>query len=284
MGEFGDRLRQEREKRGITLNEISESTKISRRRLEALENEEFDLLPGGVFNRGFVRSYARHIGIDPEQAVAEYLAASHEQSAPEDQFPLDVQEDRSRNGTPVLNPRRSWKPVVFAVLVLVAVVAGWTMWTHRNPVRQAVSKATVTPVEAATAPGPRSSSVPEVKSPQTGTANATPAGPKASSSGAAPGPQQAAVNKQAPPRLRSNTLAIVARADSWVSIIADGKTVMEGVLDANQERSVKFENNLVLRTGNAGGLEVSYNGKPLGPLGAENQVRTLQFLPKARVQ
>jgi hypothetical protein len=83
---------------------------------------------------------------------------------------------------------------------------------------------------------------------------------------------------------KANTVAVVAKADSWVRIVADGKTVMEGVLDANQNRSVKFEKEMVLRTGNAGGLDVSYNGKPLGVLGADNEVRTLRFPPGARKQ
>lgn len=265
MGEFGDRLRREREMRGITLEDISESTKISRRRLEALENEEFDLLPGGVFNRGFVRSYARHVGLDPDQAVADYLAASHEQAPTEDQFPLEVQEDRPSRGSPSLNPRRSWLPIALAVVGLVVAMIGWTKWSHRNPVRQAIAK------PAAPQTGTRPA--------DTGTASATSAGPRASSSGAVP-----AQSNQAPPKPRSYTLAVTARSDSWVSIIADGKTVMEGVLDANQGRSVKFANELVLRTGNAGGLDVSYNGKALGDLGAENEVRTFHFPPKARAQ
>ena len=79
MGAFGDRLRREREMRGITLDEITESTKISRRHLEALEGEHFNQLPGGVFNKGFVRAYARFLGIDEDQAVADYSAASNEQ-------------------------------------------------------------------------------------------------------------------------------------------------------------------------------------------------------------
>ena len=68
MGAFGDRLRREREMRGITLDEITESTKISRRHLEALEGEHFNQLPGGVFNKGFVRAYAHFLGIDEDQA------------------------------------------------------------------------------------------------------------------------------------------------------------------------------------------------------------------------
>jgi len=103
MGAFGDRLRREREMRGITLDEITESTKISRRHLEALEGEHFDQLPGGVFNKGFVRAYARFLGIDEDQAVADYSAASNELPEPENKFPLEVHEEPDRD----LNPRRS---------------------------------------------------------------------------------------------------------------------------------------------------------------------------------
>src|SRR5258708_34454348 len=82
MSAFGERLRREREMRGITLDEISESTKISRRHLESLEREDFDSLPGGIFNKGFVRSYARFLGLDEDQAVADYSAGHNEQPFP----------------------------------------------------------------------------------------------------------------------------------------------------------------------------------------------------------
>ena len=75
MGSFGDRLRKEREERGITLDDISLTTKIGTRLLRALEEEKFDQLPGGIFNKGFVRAYARHVGLDEDQAVADYMTA-----------------------------------------------------------------------------------------------------------------------------------------------------------------------------------------------------------------
>jgi cytoskeletal protein RodZ len=73
MPTFGDELRRERELRQISLREISEAAKISLRYLEALETNEFEHLPGGVFNRGFVRAYSQFIGIDPEAMVNAYL-------------------------------------------------------------------------------------------------------------------------------------------------------------------------------------------------------------------
>lgn len=74
MGEFGDKFRKAREKKGISLDDVSNVTKISSRMLQAIEGERFDQLPGGVFNKGFIRAYARHVGLNDEDAVNEYLA------------------------------------------------------------------------------------------------------------------------------------------------------------------------------------------------------------------
>jgi cytoskeletal protein RodZ len=78
LGAFGEKLRKQREQRGIALDAISNTTKISPRMLRALEEEHFDQLPGGVFNKGFVRAYARQVGLDEEETVTEYLAALRE--------------------------------------------------------------------------------------------------------------------------------------------------------------------------------------------------------------
>ncbi len=75
MGAFGEKLRKQREQQGIGLDAISGTTKISTRMLRALEEEHFDQLPGGVFNKGFVRAYARQVGLNEEEAVADYLDA-----------------------------------------------------------------------------------------------------------------------------------------------------------------------------------------------------------------
>ena len=129
MGAFGDRLRREREMRGITLDEITESTKVSRRHLEALEGEHFDQLPGGVFNKGFVRAYARFLGIDEDQAVADYSTASNEVPEPEGKFPLEIHQKPDRD----LNPRRSPLPMVFAIAALIGVLVGYAFWAKSKP-------------------------------------------------------------------------------------------------------------------------------------------------------
>ncbi len=81
MSSFGETLKRERELRQITLREIAEATKINLRYLDALERNEFRHLPGGVFNRGFVRAFAQHIGIDPEAMIDSYLEEIRKQEA-----------------------------------------------------------------------------------------------------------------------------------------------------------------------------------------------------------
>ena len=73
MSDFGGKLRQAREGRGISLRQIATTTKISVGALEALERNDVSKLPGGIFSRAFVRSYAAEVGLDPEQTVREFL-------------------------------------------------------------------------------------------------------------------------------------------------------------------------------------------------------------------
>src|ERR1051325_3898840 len=72
---FGAHLKREREARRISLDDVAKSTKISKRHLSELEEERFKDLPGGIFNKGFVRAYAKHLGLNEEEMVAEYVAA-----------------------------------------------------------------------------------------------------------------------------------------------------------------------------------------------------------------
>ena len=74
MGEFGDKFRKAREKKELSFDDVSNVTKIGSRMLQAIEEEHFDQLPGGVFNKGFIRAYAKHLGLNDEEAVTDYLA------------------------------------------------------------------------------------------------------------------------------------------------------------------------------------------------------------------
>src|SRR5262245_28428654 len=73
MPTLGEELRQRREQRAITLAEISEATRIGTRFLKAIETDNFAILPGGIFTRSFIRAYAKHVGMNEDEAIGLYL-------------------------------------------------------------------------------------------------------------------------------------------------------------------------------------------------------------------
>jgi cytoskeleton protein RodZ len=133
MGEFGNQLRSERVSRGIEIEEISESTKISSRYLSALEDDQFEQLPGGVFNKGIVRSYARFVGLDEEFWVSRFMDAYQQSGLLKTDdadwiaFAENVGKTRNTDGErPDLRLR--WAGV--AALLLLLVGLGWFVWTY----------------------------------------------------------------------------------------------------------------------------------------------------------
>lgn len=132
MSEFGEELRQERESRGITLEAIVEATKISSRHLQALETGHFDLLPGGVFNKGIVRSYARVVGLDEDACVSRFMAAYQGSGQLKDDdaswiaFAENVGKNRPLESKDPATMRLKWAGV--AVLVAVLIALGWFVW------------------------------------------------------------------------------------------------------------------------------------------------------------
>lgn len=135
MASFGDSLRRERELRQITLREISEATKINHRYLEALERNDFRHLPGGVFNKGFVRAYAQYVGIDPDRMVLSYLEEERRQAGPAP----SVQEAPKEAKTRAFSVRRTGRgktrrrawltaTVLGVAAVVLAVAFGWIPW------------------------------------------------------------------------------------------------------------------------------------------------------------
>ncbi len=269
MGSFGDKLRREREMRGITLAEMSESTKISTRHLESLEKEDFGSLPGGVFNKGFVRAYARFLGLDEDEAVADYAALANEAPPPEDKFPLDVHEQPNRE----LNPKKSNFPMIFAVAALIGILIGYTAWSKNKKLHPAtpetVSAATMTASEPVA-----SGSAEQQRAPAEQISNL-------------PVQKNTSLEFSPPTRPKPEytfSILIKAKEDSWISVIADGKMVAQGVLGQNRHKLVRAMKEITLRTGNAGGIEISHNGKSLGPVGSESETRTLMFTPAGLTQ
>jgi len=286
MGAFGERMQREREMRGITLEEISESTKISSRSLRALEEEKFDQLPGGIFNKGFVRAYAHYLGIDEDQAVADFVAASggeKEQPLPDPPVPRAVALGQRAEG------HANWRAfAMLGLLLAAAVVVAWklgppavhkvatTLTAHLDPPPAATPtppKAKPQSVPEASAPAPPPAPPVARKKPPLTAKTVTVAESNAVPAPAGSSDAIAAPSTEAVP----STFVVQIRAtqDAWVQVVADGRLMSEGVLVPPTEKRVRATKEVVIKTGNAAGVEVSYNGRPLPPLGETNQVATV---------
>jgi cytoskeletal protein RodZ len=266
MESFGARLKRERERRGITLDDISVSTKIGTRLLHALEEDHFDQLPGGIFNRGFVRAYARHVGLDEDQTIADYLAASGDSipgRIPESEeepevveVPAEEEERAGTGGVP-------WGIFAIVVLVLAVGVAIWGSYAReKHKAAEAVAPETSQPTQVTPAAPPvAASSKP---------ASATPV----------PSPAIVATKAvfQSPsPAPGSFVVRIKAREDCWIVLSADGKVILQDTLAADMEKSVEARREVAIRAGNVGALDVFFNGKKLPAQGDLGEVKTLTF-------
>lgn len=120
MVSLGEELKRERELREITLREISESTKISVRILEAIEHDNYKILPGGIFNRNFLRAYAGFIGLDPEMIVRKYTQQRAGDS--DEELPPGLVPPHEATGPQRARKKRIMLLTAFVVLLILAVV------------------------------------------------------------------------------------------------------------------------------------------------------------------
>jgi cytoskeletal protein RodZ len=256
MTNFGTTFKKARESKGISLEQVAKVTRISTRFLAAIENEEFHLLPGGVFNKGFVRSFAETIGLDPEQAAADYerLVSPREPS-------VDV-----AAAAPPAAPRTERHLYPIAIGILAIAIAIFYILT-RDPSSR-------TPEIPNPAPESKPVIQPDVPPPppQTPPAVAEPA----------PTPTAAAQPEPAPPvqTTQTITLDIEVRETTWIKVTSDGNAVIPGaILEAGTTRKFTAENSISISVGNAAGLSLKINDMPLKPLGKSGQVRSLTITP-----
>jgi cytoskeleton protein RodZ len=292
---FGEKLKLEREKRKMTLEEISSSTKIGTRMLQALEEEKFNQLPGGIFNKGFVRAYARMVGLDEDQAVADYLQASGEALPKPDSAGRDTgrenttredEERISRLDAISDSPSRPMPWGVFAVVLLVIALA-LSLWSHRR--REQEREATHTP-----APVKQTSASPSKESPAAGASaiqpapggaavNPLPAGPISGGKTPSPADRQTPVPVTQAGDTTSAagefTVVVKAREQSWVSITVDGKASPSEIMNPSSERTLHGQKEIKIKAGNAAGLDFLLNGKKLAVSGEPGQVKSVTIGP-----
>jgi cytoskeleton protein RodZ len=298
---FGEKLKLEREKRKITLEQISASTKIGTRMLQALEEDKFNQLPGGIFNKGFVRAYSRCVGLDEDQTVADYLQASgdahpasvelesNEDGSHEEDSARKNEENLSRLEARAGATARQLPWGAFAAVLLLVALA-LSLWSRRQREYPRPSVPPNPTTSAAPLPAEPSSGAASPPSASPTPASPTHASPTASSSiagsaTAASAPSVAPKTSQdlAPAATAATpgefTVVIQAHEDSWISITADGETVSSELLAAGSERAARGRKEIIVKAGNAGGVDFLFNGKKLD-IGAEfGEVKTVTFGP-----
>jgi cytoskeletal protein RodZ len=262
MLELGTSFRKSRESLNLSIDKIAAETRINPRFLEAIENERFDLLPGGIFNRGFIRSYAVRLGLDPEEAVQGYEKLFR---AVESE-PVQQETERVRGKTTKI-------PVYYVALagLLILVVVFYFLNRHKEPPLTTANPAvTDSPAVAPPAPAPA-----EVPGPETIPATALASVPAPEPPPAKPAPAR--------PSLTSNASVVIeleVREESWFKLSSDGSDVVNSeVLPPGTTRRYTASNSMNVSFGNAAGIALRVNGQPVSSLGRTGQVRNITITP-----
>ncbi len=249
----GTELRQAREERGISLRELSERTKIRQPVLRAIESDDLRQLPGGAIGRGFVKLYAREVGLDAH-GIAERFDAQRELADARD----GADELGAGGGTRLTDLASGFTGIrVAMVLATIAVLAGAYFALRPGPGSPAIEEPGRVAVEAvrpADTPPP-----------------AAPAAPPA------PVSELPAETAQAPPG--TVRVDLQATGDCWVAATADGQQVIYRVLPAGERATMSATAEAVVRIGMPANVTVTINGRPIRPFERPGSPITLRITP-----
>jgi len=246
--EFGAVLRDARERRGVSLRELASNTKITASILHGLEDGRVDRLPGGLYSRAFVRSYAREVGLDPDETVEAFLKAVPEA---QDDFNLKLIDSKLILGS-VLN-----LPIIIAgvVLVCLIVIILWFIFGAR------VDQSALTS-EDIEAPGVSLSTQQPLPTAPAESTREDISFPGSNLDSGSDGQFTVSVHPTGP---------------CWVSLTIDGDRVLARVMTDGERESYEVENQLVLNIGDAGTFEFSIDEEPGRSLGGDGQVVTVEI-------
>jgi cytoskeleton protein RodZ len=241
---FGDWLRRQREMREISLRDIADRTKISLRYLQAMEDDRFDLLPAPIFAKGFLREYARYVGLNPDEVVNHYLSVQQQGAAQEEGTKEGIRKDSTLAGQRPARPKpvRNWTYGLFlllAVLVLVGLVAALAWYAER---RRDDPAADVTPPPIAAPPAPETV-------------------------GAA-APLDTPERPKAPLEV---TLDLTSAC--WVEVSADGKRIVAQEYAQGESESFRAQQSVQITLGDVGAADIQVNGLSYPLNGKPGEVR-----------
>lgn len=244
----GARLREAREKRGVSVQQVASRTRISVMSLEALERSDLSRLPGGIFTRAFIRAYAQEVGLDPDRTIQDFIAELPPEAATPTAHSAAVED-----GEKLESDRRAVATALRLALVSVPIIGLVTYYGAHGT--RASSERSAEPAAASHAPALDPPS-----------AAATPVEPAAALHDTATATAVGAVEAT------GLSIELSPTAACWVSVHTDGKQVFSGLMHAGDRRAVTARKQIALNVGDAGAFAYTVNGRAGRSLGRPGQV------------
>jgi cytoskeleton protein RodZ len=265
MESLAAHLKSEREKRRITLEQIARETRISLRHLESLEEGRYGELPGGMYNRAFLRTYCEFVRIDPVESLARFEAESP---------PLKEKTTKAKSAIPQVGSALRPHPLlVWSVMLLISVTG---LYFSRRWIAAVFSPYFSHPAAPMLAAASATSSSPSYPAkPRALTTPVPLPGPEVVGAQAVDPPSSvlaAGVASSAPAPLGTIRLEFEVLQECWVSLNRDGSRVLVKVLEPGDDQSFSASEQFLLVLGNAGGVRLKINGKLVRPLGKRGEV------------
>lgn len=261
MESVGQKLRAIRLQRGLTLEDISAKTRISTKNLQAIERDDLSPIGSSFFYKSFVRQFAQQLNLDYSELAA--AVQSLTATLPEPLMPGQTASRVALPSVPALRSRRRkglhWiSSFTSLIVMLVACSTLYSMWQNSRASLQARISGFVSSLTDHSM-GQGRGTVPQTPPPERD--------PVASAALAASAPAPSAAFR----------VELSAIERTWLSIVADGQETFTGVLETAETKVLEGHETARIRTGNAGGLNVVFNGRAIGSLGPRGQVRTVVF-------
>jgi len=284
MQTLGQRLRQEREARGLSISDVATQTRINAKYFEAIESDDNSSLPGGFFYRSFVRQYARLLEI-PDNVYEPYLEHSlrQEQVAAQSTAsqipnkPYEVPPMPVGGGVHREESTRKWivaLAVLIGVLLLCTLV--FTLYERWRPGLQNLTPQTQQEQAASPVPAPQAEPPKPAETAPSEPANTEPqTQPAVAETAAAPEPAKPEAPKPAP--AGAVAISVTAGELTWVDVWVGSRQVHASVLNPGETKNFSSDEVIRVRLGNAGGVTITHNGKPIPQTGPRGQVRNIYF-------
>lgn len=248
MPTLGEILRSERENKGLSIKDIEKATSIRSLYLNAIEEENYKIIPGEVYLKGFIRNYASYLGLNPQEMINLYRQSkdpiiSEQSTIVEKPKAIETADSSEAEISNAQQGKTKWIAIGLAGVAL----AGAVWWFAGNQSSQPKPQVPTQEVK----PGP---SLP---------ANPVP---------------QAALPQQ-PQVAQAKPVTVIAKYtdECWTLVVADGKEVYEGIPKVGETLTWEAQSNISVQLGNAAGVEITYNGQSLGKLGGKGEVLNKAF-------